>query len=152
MIYTENAPSMRDNRGRFKKGHKPLIRPKYNLMKKYPKIICDKCYLGKNCPDYHQGCVCAHKREFKRYTNRNLNYVIEELRATIKIYSTNMQFYFIKEIISGEYSPQATKFVKKNFKRLLLLYQIYEQIDNSNSTTNLKRESIIDKLFGDIIT
>ena len=129
----ENTPPMRDNRGRFVKGHRPLVRPKYDLMKKPPKILCDTCYKKTDCAEYHCGYVCAHKRELKKYTNRDLNYVIEEIRATININYANMQFYFIKEIISGKYNATATKLVNKNFKRLFLLYKIYEQLEHNKS-------------------
>ena len=144
---TEMDNLIRNNRGQFIGGHKPLIRPKYELMKKYPKLICDTCYMRIDCPDYQDGSVCANKREFKKYINRDLNYVIEELCATTNISYVTMQYYFIKEIISGEYSHRATKLVGKNFKKLLLLCQIYIQVENSKSISNIKSKGIISKLF-----
>ena len=143
---------MRNNKGQFVKGHEPLARPKYELMKKYPKILCASCYMNSDCPDYQNGSVCANKREFKKFVNRNLNEVIDTLRTLTEKSYKDMQFFFVKEIISGKYSRKATSLVNKNRKRLLLLYQIYEQIENSKFPHNPKQKSIIDKLFGDIIT
>ena len=129
MIDSEN----RDKRGRFVKGHNPLSRPKYDHMKKYPPILCATCYRGTSCPEYRSESVCAKKREFKKFTTRNVNDVINELRVTTETSYIEMQFNMIKEIYSGEYDPDVTKLVKKNFKRLLLLYQIYEQIKRNKS-------------------
>ena len=147
MVYAENTPSMRDNRGRFNKGHEPLIRPKYELMKKYPKILCDNCYMKTDCLDYKNGSVCANKREFKKFINRNINDVIDALCLITDKSIAEMKFYMVQEVINGDYDEKVTKLINKNFKRLLLLYQIYEQIENSNS----KSKGIIDKLFSDII-
>ena len=138
---------LRDNRGRFVKGHEPLVRPKYELMREYPALICDTCYKKDVCAEYKADSVCTYKREFKRYMTRNLNDVIEELRATTEASYAEMTFYIIQENITGEYNPAVTKLVNKNFKRLFLLYQIYKQIENRKPLYNPKKENILDKLF-----
>ena len=69
----ERDRPMRDSGGRFVKGHKPIRRPKYELMQKNPRLLCMTCYRRGTCPDYHKRYVCAHRREFRRFLfNRDI--------------------------------------------------------------------------------
>jgi len=138
-VYAKNAQLEKDKRpmrnyqGRFVKGHKPLIRPKYELMQKHPKLLCATCYLGCTCPEYQKGCVCTHKREFSKFITRDANDVVLMLQSTTESSLAEMQFAMVQETISGVFSHKVSRLINKNSKRLLLLNQLYEQIDNSKS-------------------
>jgi len=101
---------IRDQDGKFVKGHKPLVRPKYELLKKYPKLICDTCYLGMFCSDYLSGYVCTQKRELKRFIkNREIDAVLNELYLTTDWDNLKIQWLRTQEIIGGGASTGTIK-------------------------------------------
>lgn len=126
----ESTSPVRDNKGRFVKGHTPFIRPKYALLKKYPKLLCDTCCKRDTCPEYHNNYVCAYKREFKKFPTRNLNHVMDALSSITNDSLREMQFAMVQETLSGEYSPEVTRLISKNVKRLVLLFELNMQIAN----------------------
>ena len=131
---TEKAKQpMRDYRGRFIKGHAPLTRPTYDLMKKYPKLLCATCYARHKCIQYQNESVCAYKREFKKYYTRDVNDVVSILRSNVEVSLSEMQFAMIQETVSGTFSHDLSKLINKNARQLLLLQQLYAQIDNSKT-------------------
>jgi len=130
----ENAERpTRDNQGRFVKGHKPIRRPKYDLIRAHPRLICATCYKGKTCPEYHVRCVCAYKREFDKFFTRDLDSVIDQFCSITNTSMAELQVAMIREVLDGgKLCPQVSRLMDKNMKRLILLYQIYTQIDESN--------------------
>lgn len=75
---------VRDERGRFVKGHRPLARRTYLGLSKYPKLLCSTCIKGMACLEYKYDCVCAHKKFFQKFNTRNATDIIDLIRSDMK--------------------------------------------------------------------
>lgn len=134
----EYKKPVRDNTGKFVKGHEPLTRPKYDLMRKYPKLLCDTCCIRSTCPDFQEECVCSHKRELKRFKTRDTIKVVSMLRSVTESSLTEMSFYIVQETMSGELDQKVSRLMSRNIKRLVLLYQLYEQMGRVQSLYQIR--------------
>ena len=128
-----NQRPMRDSKGRFVKGHKPLVRPKYKRMKENPKLICKTCYKKNVCPEYHPDFVCLYKREFKKYKTRKIDEVMEKLGAESNETHADLQFAHIQEMVSGEFLPKTSRLLGRLMNQLFLLCYLHMQIDRENT-------------------
>jgi hypothetical protein len=131
---------IRDNRGRFVYGHKPLRRPKYDLMQTNPRILCDTCYktvIGEVCPEYSPNCVCACKRELQRFRDyRNADDVMEIIRHELNERTKYQTYLLIGERLNGVHDPKLSKVMNKNIKQVMLLWEIYTQKERLKGVTS----------------
>ena len=138
---------MRDSNGRFVKGHKPLIRPKYLCAKYYPKLYCNTCYMGSICPEYHAGYVCAHIKKLKKFKTRNADEVFEAL-ADLTDYSIfRVQQMAVSENLSGELDPNLTKQIGVAMKQAMLMYQLHMQRERGKQIGSPVSKETLDGLI-----
>jgi len=111
---TTNNP-MRDYRGRFAKGHAPIIRPKYVHKQKFPKLFCNTCFMSATCNDYKKDCVCEHIKRFKKYGLRDVKTIINYMNKELDYYETIFNIKCIREVLDGGKIDRTTFRFSKNF-------------------------------------
>ena len=138
---------MRDKAGRFVKGHRPLIRPKYVYSQNYPKLFCNTCYAGKSCPEYQEGLVCAYKKALKKYKTRNIDDVMDKMTSTADFSFAYMQWEMIQEALLGGVDPEVTRLIGKNCRYLYLMIQLLGEIEKSKSLPSPIDNQILERLL-----
>jgi hypothetical protein len=133
ILMTDNKKTMRDKKGRFVKGHKPLVRPKYDLMRKFPMLYCNTCHKGMTCPEYQEGFVCAHKKGLRRYKTRDIHKLIDFMACDLDYKMGETQYKMIVEVLSEKYSPELTTLISRNCKRLFLMAELKIQQERSRT-------------------
>ena len=127
---------MRNAKGQFLKGHKGLKRPKYERFKENPKLICDTCYMGKECPEYNSGHICTHEKEFAKFKTRDLSLVIEKLQSSATERMEDIDVALLQSIIDGDIQDKIALLLNKTMKKAVLLFNLYFQIEKSRTGSN----------------
>ncbi len=129
---------LRNEKGQFEKGHKPMTRYSYEFAKHFPKIYCNTCWKGSSCPKYHKGYVCDNNWKFRRFGGiRDIDEIIKYLSVEFDL--LNIRYYkgCVQEILDGgKVKDRVTKNGAKLIRCGFLLCDLLNQKERSKYVTS----------------
>lgn len=168
-IFKENGITpVRDDKGRFVKGQRKVLKPKNLYSEKYPKMACDMCVNAQKCPEYKAGYVCAYNKMFQRYNTRDMADVIQAMQGIVSYSMQRLQRGMLTETLNGGLpDPSVTGMMNQSMSLLTQLQRMYEvggqevirqttivRSDGSHETTtqvsNPQTGGILERIFGNI--
>ena len=168
-IFKENnITPVRDDKGRFVKGQKKVLKPKNLYSEKYPKMACDMCVNAQKCPEYKSGYVCAYNKMFQRYNTRDMADVIQAMQGIVSYSMQRLQRGMLTETLNGGLpDPSVTGMMNQSMSLLTQLQRMYEvggqevirqttivRSDGSHETTtqvsNPQTGGILERIFGNM--
>lgn len=168
-IFKENGITpVRDDKGRFVKGQRKVLKPKNLYSEKYPKMACDMCVNAQKCPEYKSGYVCAYNKMFQRYNTRDMADVIQAMQGIVSYSMQRLQRGMLTETLNGGLpDPAVTGMMNQSMSLLTQLQKMYEvggqevikqttivRSDGSHETTtqvsNPQTGGILERIFGNI--
>lgn len=168
-IFKENdITPVRDDKGRFVKGQRKVLKPKNLYSEKYPKMACDMCVNAQKCPEYKSGYVCAYNKMFQRYNTRDMADVIQAMQGIVSYSMQRLQRGMLTETLNGGLpDPSVTGMMNQSMSLLTQLQRMYEvggqevikqttivRSDGSHETTtqvsNPQTGGILERIFGNM--
>lgn len=164
----EGITPVRDERGRFLKGQKQVLKPKKLYSEKYPKMACDACVNAQKCPEYKAGYVCAYSKMFERYDTRSMGDIIQAMQGMAAYSLVRLQRAMLTETMDGGIiDPNVTNLINQNMglmKNLQMMYETGSQevlkqtktirSDGTQEITtqvsNPQQGGILERIFGDL--
>ena len=159
---------VRDEKGRFIKGQRQVLKPKKLYSQKYPKMACDSCINAQKCPEYKAGYVCAYNKMFDRYNTRDMGDIIQAMQGIVDFSLTRLQRGMLTETMNGGLpDPNVTNMMNQTMGYLNQLQRMYEcgnqevirqtkvmRADGTQEMTtqvsNPQAGGILEKIFGDM--
>lgn len=123
----EGIEPVRDEKGRFIKGQKQVLRPKKLYSNKYPKMACDSCFNAQKCPEYKPGYACAYNKMFERYNTRDMGDIIQAMQGIVDFSLTRLQRGMLTETMNGGLpDPNVSNMMNQTMGLLTQLQRMYE--------------------------
>ncbi len=162
----EGIEPVRDEKGRFLKGQKKVLRPKKLYSNKYPKMACDTCINAQRCPEYKAGYVCAYNKMFERYNTRDMVDIIQAMQGIVDFSMVRLQRGMMTETMNGGIpDPSVSNMMNQTMGLLTQLQRMYEsgsqevirqtKVVRSDGTqemttqvSNPQSGGILEKIFG----
>ena len=156
---------VRDDKGRFLKGQRAVLKPKKVYSEKYPKYVCDTCYASSKCPEYKAGYVCAYQKLFKRFSTRNTDDIVQAMQGMVEHNLARMQRAMVVETMEGGVpDPAVSSMIQQNMNLLNAMNNLYAQsgkniaqytktvkadgsVEETAQVNSKGGSSILDKLF-----
>ena len=157
---------IRDEKGRFLKGQRKVLKPKKVYSAKYPKMACDSCMVAQKCPEYKAGYVCAYSKMFERFDTRDMGDIIQAMQGIVDFSLGRLQRSMMFEMMEGGIAdPTVTTLMNQTMSYLNQLKNLYEQgssevlrhtkvirsdgtEETTTQVTNPQRGGILEKIFG----
>ena len=164
----EGIEPVRDEKGRFIKGQKQVLKPKKMYSNKYPKMSCDMCFNAQKCPEYKAGYVCAYNKMFERYNTRDMADIIQAMQGIVDFSLMRLQRGMLTEVMNGGLpDASVTGMMNQSMGYLAQLQRMYEcgsqevirqtKVLRSDGTqemttqvSNPQSGGILEKIFGDM--
>lgn len=164
----EEIIPVRDEKGRFLKGQKKVLRPKKMYSKMFPKMACDTCFSAQKCPQYKAGYACAFNKLFDKFDTRDMGDIIQAMQSIVDFSLGRTQRAMLFEMMEGGMpNPNTTTMMNQSMQYLNQLKQMYEfgntevlrqtKILRSDGTqemttqvTNPQSGGILEKIFGNM--
>ena len=110
---------VRDEKGRFLKGQKKVRKKKSLYSDVMPKLACDTCFKGSDCPEYKEGYVCAYNKEFGKFNTRNMEDVADAMHGIVEMNMSRLQRMMMFEMMDGGMiDPNVSALMEMNMKYL----------------------------------
>lgn len=123
----EGIVPVRDEKGRFLKGQKKVLKPKKLYSNKYPKMACDSCFNAQRCPEYKAGYVCAYNKMFDRYSTRDMGDIVQAMQGIAEYSLVRLQRGMMTETMSGGLpDPSVTAMMNQTMGLLSQMQRLYE--------------------------
>lgn len=164
----EGIEPVRDEKGRFIKGQKKVLKPKKLYSNKYPKMACDSCINAQKCPEYKAGYACAYNKMFERFNTRDVGDIIQAMQGIAEFSLVRLQRGMLTETMEGGLpDPNVTNMMNQTMGLLSQLQRMYEtgsqevirqtkvmRADGTQETTtqvsNPQQGGILEKIFGNM--
>lgn len=133
---------IRDEKGRIVKGQVLRRKPKQIYSNLMPKLSCDTCVKGTQCPEFKAGFVCAFNKLFKRFDSRNADDVEDAIASMVEHNLQRMQQQMMFEMIDGGMNDAGvTALIDQNIKLLSFMNQMKQTRNQVVATRKVVMDS-----------
>jgi hypothetical protein len=120
-----NIEVVRNEKGHFVKGQQKIRKPKKIYSENMPKLACDTCTQGENCPKYQPGYVCAYNKQFKKFNTRSTDDIQDAMHSLVEANIGRLQRMMMFENMDGGIADQTvSQLIEMNMKYLNMLSQL----------------------------
>lgn len=115
-----------------------------------PGLHCSICIIGPECPEYHEGMVCAFEDRFRDVPTRDVNEVTTLLAAIVEENVLRLRRSRLLEdvMLGGEVDEKTTRLSNQVFNQAKLLGELLQS--RRKVTVESKGEGILSKIFGSV--
>lgn len=120
---------------------------------KLPRLSCNSCATGPECPEYKTGYVCAYEKAFKAFPSRDLDCVLELARYIVdKNKERLFRAMFSEQLVSGGcVDPEVTRLSEVVLKQVDHLIKLNRETVHAELSVSTPNEGILAKMFGSFI-
>lgn len=117
---------------------------------KLPRLSCNTCATGPECPEYKTGYVCAYEKAFKAFPSRDLDCVLELARYIVdKNKERLLRAMFSEQLVSGgSVDPEVTRLSEVVLKQVDHLIRLNSETVQHELSISENGSGILSKLFG----
>lgn len=115
-----------------------------------PGLHCSICVIGPECPEYHEGMVCAFEDRFRDVPTRDINDVATLLAGIVEENVLRLRRARLMEdvLLGGEVDEKTTRLSNQVFAQAKLLGDVLRS--TKKVTVEARGEGILTRIFGGV--
>lgn len=115
-----------------------------------PRLSCNTCATGPECPEYKTGYVCAYEKAFKAFPSRDLDCVLELARYIVDRNKERLFRAMLSEqlVSGGSVDPEVTRLSEVVLKQVDHLIRLNSETVRAELSVSESNTGLLSRLFG----
>jgi len=115
-----------------------------------PRLSCNTCATGPECPEYKTGYVCAYEKAFKAFPSRDLDCVLELARYIVDRNKERLFRAMLSEqlVSGGSVDPEVTRLSEVVLKQVDHLIRLNSETVRAELSVSENNTGLLSRLFG----